>query len=220
MLIIKIDALIIKSLAASMPTKDVRYYLNGINVCNAPDNTLALQANNGYIGGRVVLAPSSITTPIPENFSAIIPAAMVKDLAKVKGPAALTFTKTADKWSVQAVAAAYNCTMPCVDGAYPDVARVLPYSPIEGIAPCPMLVQPTLLMAFAKFVDGIMGHKSAGEASIPLQQTPMSEGYNTNTAYWYAGLVGTAKTQNNQHAALKKLGLLSASGMVMPMRLV
>ena len=221
---IVIDATIIKSLSNVMSTKDVRYYLCGINVGMTSTGKVFMQATNGSIGGRVVLSDGAIVFDgaSPLEFDTIIPSQMVKDLSKVKGNVALNFTKPTEGgvWFVQTTANGYNYSMQCINGKFPDMGRVLPYTPIEGIVSAPMLVQPVLLLAFAKFADGILGRKNAGEHNLPLQQVPTGEDYNTNAAFWYAGLVGSDKTKKIQMDALKLIGLESASGVVMPMRLV
>lgn len=97
------------------PTKDIRYYLNGVQVKVDEAGRVLVRATNGYIAFEDV---GGIEGPRPCEF--VIPVDVAKQIAK---------SKAREVCIVRNDDGAYVCEgriFKPVDGAFPDIDRVMP----------------------------------------------------------------------------------------------
>lgn len=150
-------------------TKDVRYYLCGVNVVRDNRGTY-MQATNGHILGRALIdgirsdSPLSVTLPID-----LITA--IKDTKR--GDSWLHFTIEGQK--IEVIDNEKTLVYQAVDGNFPDCDRVIPLvTKTEEIAPAGY--NPEYLMAFQKFAEEIKGSKKGAKCHVSILQRGQSAG--------------------------------------------
>jgi DNA polymerase III beta subunit, central domain len=210
----------IKALLLFAAQKDIRYYMVGANVCTN-DGKLYIQATDGH---RAIRMQLSATDAPPADVSVTIPLAMLKDAAKQKGGVLVTLADapvSADNpkgKTVHSKGDTYNCTMPAVDGAYPDISRILPHTPQADLAACPFKVNPQYLHDAAKAIDTLLDRKDPGTRYPELLQRPMPDKtYNGNAAFWYSQTALADKAGLELAKRMSANGVLETVIVIMPL---
>lgn len=104
--------------------KDIRHYLNGVNVRYVPGGkdggTLVLSGTDGHML-FCGTAPADWDGPVGEPFDIMIPGDIVKTACKGKNPDTVALERAADGHYVLG-----NMVFSPIDGRYPDVERIIP----------------------------------------------------------------------------------------------
>jgi DNA polymerase III beta subunit, central domain len=209
----------IKALLLFAAQKDIRPYLVGANVCTN-DGKLYIQATDGH---RAIRMQSTTPDALPADVSVTIPLTLLKDVITQKG---FIFVTLADApvsaanpkgTAVHIDSTTYHCTMPAVEGTYPDLEHVLPYTPQAALAACPFKVNPQHLHDAAKAIDTLLGLNYAGTRYPEMLQMPMPDKtYNGNAAFWYSQ---TSLVDHAGMAAAERMGyngVLDTAIVIMP----
>lgn len=150
----------LKAMSRFMAVKDVRYYLQGIQVVQNNRGTY-IESTNGHMLGRLLIDE----TPCSNPCSVIVPSDAVKTLGAggKKGNETLHFTVDGVKISVICPDGS-SMTVQATEGRYPDVDRVVPTNPSEHPIEC-STYNPEYIMAF---YDCAKDLGSSGK-SVPVQ---------------------------------------------------
>jgi hypothetical protein len=161
--------------------QDVRHYLKGTAVWQAPDGAVILTATDGCVLGQLRIAPvdgRAVEATLADTRRVILPAGLAKGM---KSKTALAVVVTVDD------AGAYHWTVTngpevrsgaCIDGTYPDVARVQPAS-VSGQAG---MYNMGYLARIQKAADTLYGNRRGHGTLAALYQNGAS-----GPAVWVAG---------------------------------
>ena len=112
----------LKAMSRLAPTKDIRYYLNGLHVVQDNRGTY-IEATNGHMLGRLLIDE----TPVANPCSVILPLESVKTLAATGKKGKETVCFTVDVVKISAInPQGETMIFQAVEGKFPDCDRVIP----------------------------------------------------------------------------------------------
>lgn len=163
-------------------TKDVRYYLCGVNVVRDNRGTY-MQATNGHMLGRMLI--DGIKADEPVNVT--LPIDLVNAIKDTKrGDSWLHFT--VDGQRIEVIDNEKTLVYQAVDGNFPDCDRVLPLVfKDEDIAPSGFNVD--YLMAFQRHAEEIKNCKKGAKPCVSLLQRGNNSGIVNNGVDNFVGVI-------------------------------
>lgn len=145
----------LKAMARLSAVKDVRYYLQGINIVQDNRGTY-IESTNGYIMGRLLIDE----TPCNTACSVIIPSDAVKTLGATgkRGDESICFSVDGEKiTAITPDGSSIICSAHVA--RYPDIDRVIPQNYSDSQI-APSTYQPEYIMAFQECGNDLRGSKN------------------------------------------------------------
>jgi len=182
----------LKAMSRFMAVKDIRYYLQGIQVVQNNRGTY-IESTNGHVLGRLLIDE----TPCAVAASVLVPSDAVKTLSAngKKGNETLHFTVDGVKISVICPDGS-SMTVQAHEARYPDCDRVVP----ELSADCPSecsTYNPEYIQAFFDCANDLRGHKANG-ITVQIKQRGNDSGIvNIDSDPFFVGIIMPMREHNS-----------------------